>query len=89
MSRTFLVCENEGHAEVVDEVIAARLRDTDGTVCNGWSGVYSDGTRYGVLWASPVSELFGVPEDFPELELVEDEADEWEPVPPPEPEPSP
>lgn len=76
-TRTFLVCENEFHAELVDQLIAARLREEEGACCNGWSGVYTDGEQYGVLWASPVSDLMGLPEDFPELVLVEDAEDKW------------
>lgn len=77
--RTFLICDDEIHAEVVDNFIAARLHDVDGSKCSAWSGVFTDGTRYGVLWDSPASDLFGLPEDFPELVLAtETEVDEWE-----------
>ena len=70
--KTYLICLDELHAEVVDQFIAAHLRDVDGSRCSSWSGVFTDGTRYGVLWAAPVSNLFGLPEDFPELKLVSD-----------------
>jgi len=84
--RTFLLCLDEIHAEVVDHFIAARLHDVDGSKCSVWSGVFTDGTRYGVLWDSPVSELFGLPEDFPELVLAEEAVEnEWlQVVPEPE-----
>lgn len=75
--RTFLVCADELHAEVVDALVFSRLRDVDGTCGSEWSGVWTDGTRYGIVWAAPVSELFGQPEDFPDLVLVEDVDDEW------------
>lgn len=75
--RTFLVCQDELHAELVDQLVFARLQDEEGAFGACWSGVYTDGTRYGILWAAPVSSLFGVPEDFPELVLVEDAAEEW------------
>ena len=75
--RTILLCESPEHAELVDQLVFARLQDEEQANGNGWSGVLTDGERYGILWAAPVSTLFGVPEDFPELQLVEDEAGEW------------
>jgi hypothetical protein len=81
--RTFLICLDELHAEAVDQFIAARLHDVDGSKCSAWSGVFTDGTRYGVLWASPVSDLFGLPEDFPELVLADEAVEnEWSEVVP-------
>lgn len=77
MSKTFLVCQDELHAELVDQLVFARLQDEEGAFGANWSGVWTDGTRYGILWAAPVSTLFGVPEDFPELVLVEDADDSW------------
>ena len=68
--KTYLICLDEIHAEVVDQFIAARLREVDGSKCSSWSGVFTDGARYAVLWGSPVSDLFGLPEDFPELKLA-------------------
>lgn len=78
-TRTILICESPEHAELVDKLVFARLQDEEMAVGNGWSGVLTDGTRYGILWAAPVSTLFGVPEDFPELVLVDEmEPGEWE-----------
>ena len=76
-SRTFLVCDSAEHAEFVDQLVFARLQDEEGAFGANWSGVWTDGTRYGILWAAPVSVLFGQPEDFPELELIEDADDSW------------
>ena len=77
--RTILLCDSPEHATVVDQLVFARLQDEEQAVGNGWSGVLTDGTRYGILWAAPVSTLFGIPEDFPELVLVEEaEEGEWE-----------
>ena len=59
--RQFLVCDNELHAEVVDQLIMESLRDAYGTKGNTWSGVYSDGDNFGVIWASPASGLWGAP----------------------------
>lgn len=75
MSRTFLVCQDELHGELVDQLIAEKLRDEQGTICSGWSGVWTDGVRHGVLWGSPVSDLFGVPDIDPSLVLVEETED--------------
>lgn len=75
MSRTFLICDSAEHADLVDQLVFARLQDVDGAQGNSWSGVWTDGERFGILWASPVSDLFGVPEDFPELALVEETAE--------------
>ena len=77
---TYLICESAAHAELVDGLIFARLQDVDNAHGAGWSGVYTDGVRFGVLWASPASDLFGEPE-LDGLEVVE--ADDWIPVPPP------
>jgi hypothetical protein len=59
----FLLCLDELHAEVVDAWIMESLRDRDNSRASRWSGVYTDGTRYGVLWAAPASDLFGDPFD--------------------------
>lgn len=66
--KTFLLCQDELHAETVDQFIAEHLREVDGTICSCWSGVYTDGTRFGVLWAAPGSSVFGQPvsEDNPD-----------------------
>jgi len=76
-TRTFLVCDSELHAEYVDALVFLALQERGPTGGVGWSGVWTDGTRYGILWEAPVSNLFGLPEDFPELVLVEDVNAEW------------
>lgn len=75
--RTFLVAADENHAEVLDAIVFAKLQDEEGAQGVGWSGVWTDGQRFGILWEAPVSDLFGLPEDFPELVLVEDVNEEW------------
>lgn len=91
--KTILVCDSAEHAELVDQLVFARLQEAEGARGNGWSGVLTDGTRYGILWGSPVSDLFGLPEDFPELVLVEETQgipwSDFVPEPEPEPEPEP
>lgn len=77
--KTILVCDSPEHAELVDKLVFERLQEEEQAVGNGWSGVLTDGTRFGILWAAPVSDLFGLPEDFPELVLVEEtEETRWE-----------
>ena len=75
MSATILVCDSPEHAEIVDALVFARLQEVDGTQGARWSGIYTDGERFGIAWASPVSELFG---DLAEEGLVV-EGGEWEP----------
>jgi hypothetical protein len=70
--RQFLRCVDSGHAAVVDQLVFARLQDVYGTGGTCWSGTWGNGTDVGILWANPVSDLFGLPEDFPELELIEE-----------------
>lgn len=84
--RTILLCVDDVHAEVVDGFVWEAVKEKDGANGSGWSGVWTDGKRYGIIWASPVSDIFGVPEDFPELELVEDTENQWRPheQPPPQ-----
>lgn len=85
--KIFLECDSAEHADVVDQFIMELLRERDGAQGSRWSGVWTDGVSYGVLWASPASELFGDPESDPSISLFEDIADEWEPLPDPDPEP--
>jgi hypothetical protein len=99
MSRTFLLADSADHAEILDQFIAARLRDVDGSKCSQWSGVWTDGERFGVLWAAPASGLFGspvteeTPDGDPSLVLATEVISEvdgelvsdWYELPPPEP----
>ncbi len=75
--KTFLLCESAEHAEVVDTFIMEHLRERDGAQGSSWSGVWTDGTRYGVLWADPGSSLFGTPEDDASVVLAEDTDESW------------
>lgn len=85
--QTFLLCDSIEHAEVVDTFIMESLRERDGAQGSSWSGVWTDGVSFGVLWADPASNLFGDPEEDPSLILIEDIADEWSLMEPPDPEP--
>ncbi len=72
MSQQYLVCESYEHADLVDHLVMAKLRDEDGNLGSSWSGVFTDGVRYGILWAAPVSSLFGALEDNPSMEVVDE-----------------
>jgi len=86
--KQFLLCVDERHAALVDQLILADLMER-GTIANAWSNVWvSDEGHYGVLWAPPVS-LFGSPEDDPNM-VIETEAldaqgvSNWQEIPPPD-----
>lgn len=92
MSQQYVICEDADHAAAVDAIIFAELQANEGAFGNQWSGVYTDGTRYGVLWGAPASDLFGFPpspehpDGDPSLVLVDADAT-WAPyVPPADPE---
>ena len=98
--KTFLICDDSYHAEVVDQLCAERLRVEFDTSCSCWSGVYENGVSFGIYWGHPVSDLFGFPpsEDHPDgdpLMVIEDEVldangvSNWRLVPSPEPEAGP
>jgi hypothetical protein len=70
--RTFLICEDAVHAEVVDQLVLAALRNRTGNMGSCWSGIWSDGTLFGIAWAHPVSDIFGLPES---LALLIDDPD--------------
>lgn len=93
LPQTFLLCDSAEHADLVDQLVVSHLRDVEHAHGSSWSGVYTDGTRFGILWASPCSEVFGSPSDDPSLVLVDevfdtDGASDWYPLPSPDPEPS-
>lgn len=54
----FLICADELHSQVVDGLICEYLRDVDGNKGSRWSGVYTAGGRFGVVWDSLVAALF-------------------------------
>jgi len=78
----YLVCLDANHAAAVDALVIARLRRLDGNKGSSWSGVFTDGLRFGILWAAPVSAIVA---DGEVVEEVFDEAgvSNWQPVPPP------
>ena len=87
---TYLICDSFEHAELCDAIVCESLRDSDGNKGARWSGVYTDGTRFGIVWAPEVSAVFGSPEDNPAVVIAEAVADaegifDWQEVLPPEP----
>ena len=90
--RQYLLCVDERHAALVDQLILADLMER-GTIANAWSNVWvSDEGHFGVLWAEPVS-LFGSPEDDPTIVIETETIDadgvcNWQEMPPPDPEPN-
>ena len=90
-ARQFLLCDSPEHADVVDHFIMERLRDVDGSQGASWSGIFTDGTRFGVLWANPASALFGAVGEDPSVVIADEVIDadgvsDWQPMPMPEPE---
>jgi hypothetical protein len=79
--RQFLLCDDEIHAAVVDQFIAEKLRIDEGSLCSSWSGVWTDGVRFGVVWANPASALFGASESDPAIviadEVLTDGESDW------------
>ena len=84
--KQYLECDSPEHAEAVDQFIMESLRDRYGTQGSEWSGVWTDGMSYGVLWAAPATQLFGTPEDDPSVIVIDDEAEEWTRLEVPDPE---
>jgi len=79
---TYLICDSYEHAEVCDGIVCESLRDADGNRGARWSGVYTNGTQFGIVWAPEVAAVFGE-----EALVIEDVDGEWTEVLPPEPEP--
>lgn len=76
--RIYLVASDELHAETLDAIVFSTLEDKSGTRGIEWSGVWTDGGRFGILWDSPAHAVFGDPEENSELILVEeDDAEPW------------
>lgn len=92
--KQFLMCDTADHAAAVDHLVMEHLRETEGARGSSWSGVYTDGSRFGVLWAGPVALVFGSPQSVdnpsgdPSLQIVTESLDgagvsDWQPVPEP------
>lgn len=75
MSRQFLLCSDADHAASVDAIVMDHLRETEGARGSAWSGVYTDGDRYAILWGQPVAAVFGEPADDAAMVLAPDAVD--------------
>lgn len=84
----FLVADSFEHAEVLDGLVCEYLRDIDGNRGSRWSGVWSDGLRYGIVWPEPFHDLYDTESEIVENTLDEDGEWLWWEVPPPEPVPT-
>lgn len=88
MSRQILVCESFEHAELCNQLVMRDLEDTDNAKGSRWSDIFvsPDETKVGILWGSPVANIFGTPEDDPSMEIIDDVNDEWSVMEDPDPE---
>lgn len=59
MSRIFIVCDDLGHAEICDQLIMEILRDRNGAIGGGWSGVFSNDVDFGILYSPEIEEIIG------------------------------
>lgn len=49
-------------AAAADKSVVAYLHQKDGSLGSQWSGVFTNGTQFGILWDSVVGEALGVTE---------------------------
>jgi len=75
MSRTFLTFNSYAAAQDADAKVCLYLRDTYHGSYNQWSGVSTNGTLYGIDWASEVQAVYGDPSTNPSLVLVDEVVD--------------
>jgi hypothetical protein len=76
---TYLTFPTLEEAIQADAAVAQYLRDNDGSKCSQWSGVYTDGEVYGILYG-PAVVAAGVTGELIEAELLP-----YEPPQPPAP----
>lgn len=55
--RTFVLADSPEAALELDHRVFAYIEQEQGVAGNGWSGVYTDGTRFGILWGEPVEQV--------------------------------
>lgn len=75
----YLIIPTYAEATALDQQVMQRLRETDGAKGSSWSGVSTDGTRFAILWDSPVAAVY--PDAVPE-----EDSGQWLPYTPPQPE---
>ncbi len=66
---TYLTFPTPEEAIQADAKLAQYLRDKEGSKCSQWSGVYTDGKVYGILYDAAV-EAAGVTGEVIEAELL-------------------
>jgi hypothetical protein len=82
-----LVCDDYDHALAVDWAILDWQKDAMGARGGNWSGVFTNGTQFGVVWDDCLGEFVGAEPGLPLNATIVDDVDgEWTLVPPPEPE---
>jgi hypothetical protein len=82
----FLVAVSFEHAELLDGLVFARLADVDNNKGSRWSGVYTNGTLFGIVWAPEVAALFDPSEVTIATAIPDPDGGwDWYEVPPPEP----
>lgn len=86
-TRRFLLCASAEAAATRDAEACAFFRAHDGNRGSQWSGVYTDGTRYGIEWDEQLERVFGAAENLPIATAItaEDGTLNWQPLPPPAP----
>jgi hypothetical protein len=78
--RTFITFPTPEEAAQADTKVAQYLREKEGSKCSQWSGIYTDGKVFGILYDATV-EAAGITGNVIEAELL--------PYEPPAPEPEP
>ena len=76
--KTNLTFPTAEEAAAADSAVLAHLRATSHSQANGWSGVYTNGAAFGILWAPVVAAALNLSEE--PLNLVI--ADDWVPYQP-------
>lgn len=82
-----LICGTLDQALARDVQICASLRSEDGNKGSRWSGAYTDGSRFGIIWASEVAAVVGDPDQDSSIIVVDDIEGHFKEVPAPAPQP--
>jgi hypothetical protein len=80
----YLILPTYAEAAALDQQVMQHLRATQNANGSSWSGVFSDGTQFAILWDEPVAAVTGGTESNPALVITSE--GEWVPYTPPAPE---
>lgn len=80
-----LVCGTLSQALARDAEVCESLRAEDGNLGSRWSGAYTDGSRFGIVWAPEVAAVVGNSEQDSSIVVVDDIDGRFKEVPPPGP----